>query len=613
MSFLGELKRRKLVQVAAVYAVVAWLLVQIVATIEAPLNLPDWVDTLVIVLLAVGFPITLIISWGFNLTPDGLVREDENAGTPQKRGSRIEYALIGLLVVAMLWVLYRVEFQRPQPAVKPAVSTETSPTTVPAEPRPDVLPDSVAVLPFANLSPDPDNAYFAAGVHEEILNQLAKIRGVNVIARTSVLRYADNPPPVPDIARELKVETVMEGSVRYAGDAVRVTAQLIDGNSGAHLWTEAYDGDLSDVFGIQTDIASKIAASLEAELLPETRARLEKPLTDSPAAYALFLRAIDANNKLEFNKAIEFLDRAIELDPAFAAAYAYRSWHAAWSLINTSLAASDDPQILQTMEARAIEDAGRALAEDENLTFAWLARATLNRVSFNWQAADEEFSRAYALSPNDADVVGDYGIFKAEIGDCNEAMTLLRHNLELNPNDLLRFGQLVISAHLCREYEAAAQTAEKMYELAPGDPLVINSFGLTQVPLGNVTEAAQFLMTAEQLFSDEQAVFLAGQIYAYGLLGLSDDARRVYERYMRLTNSLNVGAGEWILVYLGIGDTDSAYEWLERALEKIENGEPDSGYVSFLVAMRNVHNDPVLEQPRFRELFDRIDQIARSR
>jgi TolB-like protein len=613
MSFLGELKRRKIFQVAAVYAVVAWLLVQIVATIEAPLNLPDWVDTLVIVLLAVGFPITLIVSWGFNLTPEGLVREEASPGTLQKRGSKIEYALIGLLIVAMLWVLYRVEFQRPQPVVEHAVPTETSPTAVPAESRPDVLPDSVAVLPFANLSPDPDNAYFAAGVHEEILNQLAQIGTLNVIARTSVLQYANDPPPIPDIARELKVETVMEGSVRYAGDTVRVTAQLIDGNSGAHLWTEAYDGDLSDVFGIQTDVASKIAASLEAELLPETRARLEKPLTDSPAAYAFFLQAKDQINNGSFPEAISLLDRAIELDPEFAAAYAYRAWRGAWTLVNTTFAATNDPTTLRMLEERAIDDASQALARDENLGHAWLARATLSRVSFHWKTAEEGFSRALALAPNDSDVLGDYGNFKAEIGECDDAMMLSQRNVEINPNGVLPYAWLVITAHKCHEYEVALEAAERLGELMPGSPFAFNTIGLAHIPLGNSVEAARYLRTAEQLATDDFVILLAGQIYAYGLLGLDDDARRVYERFLPLTDKIDVGAGEWIFTYLGIGDIDSAHEWLERALTKVENGERDAGYISFMIAVRNVHNDPILEQPRFRELFDKIEAIARSR
>jgi adenylate cyclase len=229
MSFLGEIKRRKIFQVAAVYAVVAWLLVQIVATVEAPLSLPDWFDTAVIVLLGVGFPITLIISWAFNMTSEGVVR-DRGHGN-QTKGRAIEYVLIALLAVAIAWIGYR----------------ELGPSNGTAPP---VLANSVAVLPCDNLSPDPNNAYFAASLHEEILNQLVKIRQLNVTARTSVLQYAQAARPLPEIASELNVESVMECSVSYADGRVAITAQLIDGATGVHRWSERYNREFRDIFDI---------------------------------------------------------------------------------------------------------------------------------------------------------------------------------------------------------------------------------------------------------------------------------------------------------------------------------------------------------------------------
>ena len=201
MSFLGEIKRRKVFQVGAVYAVVAWLAIQVITSIETPLGLPDWVDTLVIVLLAIGLPITLVISWAFDVTPEGVVR-DAGGDAPVKSGRRkIEYVLIGLLVIAVGWI----------------GCSELGPSGQPAR---DLLPNSIAVLPFENLSPDPDNAYFAGGIHEEILNQLAKIRDLNVIARTSVLNpdFTNGSMSIPAIALALNVEIIMEGSVRYSGN-----------------------------------------------------------------------------------------------------------------------------------------------------------------------------------------------------------------------------------------------------------------------------------------------------------------------------------------------------------------------------------------------------------
>jgi len=233
-SIWRELKRRKIVQVAAVYAVVAWVLVQIVATVEAPLNLPNWVDTLVILLLLIGFPITMIMSWAYNVTPEGLVRDEGAGESTGSGGFRIEYVFSGFLALAVAILLYR-EFT-PAPEV---VTESPEPVTeeIVQETVREVLPNSVAVLPFDNLSLDPEDAFFAAGIHDEILNQLVKLSELNVIARTSVMQYAGTDKTIPEIAEELNVEMVMEGSVRYAGDEVRVTAQLIDGSTNTHIWT----------------------------------------------------------------------------------------------------------------------------------------------------------------------------------------------------------------------------------------------------------------------------------------------------------------------------------------------------------------------------------------
>ncbi|MDH3673562.1 MAG: adenylyl cyclase, partial [Gammaproteobacteria bacterium] len=274
MSFLGEIKHRKIFQVAAVYVVVAWLIVQIIVAVEAPLHLPDWVDTLVIVLLAVGFPITLIVSWGFNLTPEGIVREGAEA-RDSGPGMKIEYVLLGVVVIALIWLVYRVEFDRPQQVTQVPAMSEQVIEEAGGESPTDVLPNSIAVLPFENLSPDPDNAYFAAGIHESTLNQLGKIRDLAVIARTSVMQYKQDPLPIPEIAKALNVETVMEGSVRYADGRVLITAQLIDGRTGRHLWSDEFNRELADLFAVQAEVAQRIATALQVQLLPEEQARIE--------------------------------------------------------------------------------------------------------------------------------------------------------------------------------------------------------------------------------------------------------------------------------------------------------------------------------------------------
>jgi len=572
MSFLGEIKRRKMFQVAAIYAVVAWVLVQIVATIEAPLNLPDWVDTLVIVLLAVGFPITLIISWVFNVTREGLVRDTVSA----------------------------------EPMVEAAAEDKD-------ESRIQLLPNSIAVLPFENLSPNPDDAYFCAGVHEQLLNELAKVRDINVIARTSVLQYATDPQPVPQIATALNVETVMEGSVRYAGEQVRITAQLIDGTSGAHLWTEAYDGDLSDIFAIQTEIAMAIAKALEAELLPETRAHIEKSPTSSPTAYALFLEAGKYLNTPRQEDALPLLDRAIELDPEFADAYARKGYAAVWMLVSGFVEAPSDRDELRAIERDALDNANRALAIDDKLGTAWLIRATVNHVSWRWKSAEADYEKALELSPNDPQVLSEYAMFKARKGEFDDALGLARRIAKLDPYSIGTGSFVGMVSSICGDFAQSLQAAERLGAIAPGHPVSAMMLGHAKLGLSDFAGAANDYRTAEGLMTDESGFFMPALIYGYGLMGQADAAKRLFDLFKSWSKGHNVGFGFWLYAYLGLRDADRAYEWLSRTVEIADQSIPDPGFMAFLILMSNAHDDPILEEPRFKKLIDRIDSVARSR
>ena len=450
-------------------------------------------------------------------------------------------------------------------------------------------------------------------MHEQLLNELARIRGMNVIARTSVLRYAKDPQPIPQIASALNVETVMEGSVRYAGDKVRVTAQLIDGTSGAHLWTENYDGDLSDVFKIQTDIATTIAKSLEAELLPETRAQIEKPPTDSPAAYALFLQASGSAFAERPHEAIALLDRAIEIDPQFAAAHAAKGEIKSMMLINGFVAAPNEPEALRDLERSAIADADRALGMDPNLGAAWNARGLVNQLCWRWKSAERDFAKALELGPNDPGALSGSALFLADKGACDQALVLARRLMNVNPLVTTSYTPMVMVGNICRHPGESLAAARKLRELAPGHAGMIAMEGHAQLGLGDFAAAASAYRMAEDLMTDATGHFLPAIIYGYGIMGRRQDALRVFGRYKAWAEQHPAGAGGWQFAYLGIGEADTAHEWLTRNLGVVERGEPDAGYFAFLVLKQNVHDDPVLKQPRFRKLFNQIDELARSR
>ncbi len=270
MSFVSTLKRRNVFQVAAVYLVMAWAIMSVVDMVNEPLRLPEWFDTVVILFLTIGFPVAvvLILGWAFDLTPELAVRDRGTtvlASSSRQRGSG--YVLIGLLVLAVGWVIYRVEINPSEQAVE----------TIAGESQRELLPNSVAVLPFKNLSPSAEDAYFAAGMQDEILKQLAKLRNLNVISRTSAVRYVDSDLSIPEIADELKVEAIMEGTVRYAEGRVRITIQLIAGETNTHLWSGTYENEIEveNIFAIELDIAARIAKALEGQYLPSERASTE--------------------------------------------------------------------------------------------------------------------------------------------------------------------------------------------------------------------------------------------------------------------------------------------------------------------------------------------------
>ncbi len=272
-SVWGEMKRRSVVKVAVAYTIVAWLLVQIIVSVEAPLSLPDWADTLVIVLLLIGFVVAIFLAWAYELTPEGVERTKPTESIPARPRRTLDIAIIALLALALGFVLL-------DNYVLSNRQAESG----------QFLRTSIAVLPFTNLSPDENDAYFAAGLHEEVLNQLAKLQDLSVVSRTSVLRYPDSGLSIPEIARELNVGTVMEGSVRYADDQVAITLQLIDALKDVHFWSETYAREFADIFAIQSDIAMDVANVLEAELSLEERADIARTPTDSTEAYKLYMQ-----------------------------------------------------------------------------------------------------------------------------------------------------------------------------------------------------------------------------------------------------------------------------------------------------------------------------------
>jgi TolB-like protein/tetratricopeptide (TPR) repeat protein len=567
MSLLGEIKRRKVFQVAAVYAVVAWLLVQIVDVVNEPLGLPDWFDTAVIMALAIGFPIALILAWAFDLTPEGIVKD---TGATSGSSRRIETVFIALLAVAVGTLLYR-EFT-------PASEDDTS----------NLLPNSIAVLPFENLSPDPDDAFFAGGLHDELLNRLAKIGELNVIARTSVMQYEGVGRPIQEIATELAVETIMEGTVRYADGQVRLTAQLNDGLTGTHIWSESYTRPFENIFEIETEIASAIASALEVQILGHELESISQTFTASPEAHEFYLRAIEVlwsfNTSFAGERAASvaksYLDQAIEIDPNFALAHAMKAY------------LHQTPGEVQL----ARESAETALQLDENLGLAHAILGNLHKRQWREDEARNSFAEALRLSPSDPLILYDYMLLLLALREFEDAFDVVDRLLELDPDNLDSFRALGLAHQVAGNVDQAIAAYREGLRIDPVNALINLHLGHLERRIGNLDEAVAALEVAVR-FMPNDSIGTAGVAYALSLVGREADASVLASQWQqRFGDDPFMWPEDRALSYLAFQDYDQALAVLREAAQN----EIAQGFGMTLLK-ENVYGDPVLDRPEFVE------------
>jgi len=617
MSLWSELSRRNVIKVGTAYAVAAWLIAQIVSVINEPLGLPAWFDTAVIVLLAIGFPIALILAWVYEVTPEGLKATNEvrpEDSIAHVTGQRLNYVVTGLLIVAVAFMAvdnYVLDDGRGSVAANATAPTE--PAAAPVIATIDAAQPTrgkVAVLPCDNLSPDPDDAYFALGIHEEILNQLAKIRSLLVVARTSVLQYINDRPGIPEIARQLNATAVVECSVRFAGDDVLVTAQLIDPETDSHIWSETYPGnlsDLSEIFAMQADIAMNIANSLEAEFSPAEQARLGSELTDNSEAYSLFLAARATRGG---ERSLDLLEQAIEIDPEFAAAHAAIAFALAGTTLN--LIGASSTRSWSEIEARAREEAERALALDPNLDAAHGALGTLNQLSWRWDEALASYTRAYELNPNNSASVQALAWFYAFVGEFDEAQRFADRLVELEPNSPGALTSASLPYGYGGKIDEAIELCNRAIAINPADVFCQHALGMIYARLGNVADAQRQLRLVERLLGSNRFVaFLPQLAVGYSLIGFDDDVARIVAEVEELAQDTDIGAGGWLMLYVGAGDRVKALQWLRTGVEKAERGEPDPGYFDLMSSKSNAYAVPMLEEPEFRALRPRLGSIRR--
>lgn len=413
-SVWGELKRRNVVRVAVAYVIVGWLILQLADVLVPLLTLPEWVERLIFLILLLGLPLALFFAWAYELTPEGLKKEqdvDRSQSITHVTGRRIDFVIIGVLVLAL--AVFAVERfvllpDRVQQAEIPREVTET------------VVQQSIAVLPFVNMSSDPEQEYFSDGLSEEILNLLAKMPELKVIARTSSFAFKGTNEDVRIIGEKLGVAKLLEGSVRKSGDQVRITAQLVNASDGAHVWSDTYTRSMTDVFALQDEIAGAIIDELEVHVA--NRPNRGQP-TENTDAYALYLKARDSINEFEHIGAREALLQAIELDPDFAEAYqllAVANW---WYTL-----------YVPAEEGRKLthEAAAKALEIDPDLPFA-KAMWSDSLEDVSWAQNISNFEQVVRDDPSNTFALDILTYYLQETGYFREALHFAERYVELDP------------------------------------------------------------------------------------------------------------------------------------------------------------------------------------
>ena len=468
----------------------------------------------------------------------------------------------------------------------------------------DALPNSIAVLPFENLSPDPANAYFAPALHGEIVSQLAKISALNVIGGPSLV-VTDTARPVQEIAAELNVETVLYATVEYADDRVRIRPQLVSAETGQTLWADSYDRGFDSIFAIESEIAAEVANALKAEFSVDEQAAVDEPPTTSPAAYYAYLRARDVRDTSD-ELALDYLEEATQLDPNFALAHAAKADQLAGMLVARIGQEAADPSEWGDIERRLRSAAGEALRIDEHLWLAHLALSSLHEIRWRWTEALSEYKQGAATAPRGIRRVPWFEPFFRDL-DFTENIRDQREIVALNPRVAAEHWVLGLAHAYQRDAENALPSFREAMTLAPDSPVYHVWLAHAEGMLGNHEEALREVRRAEQLpIAYRSSVTIASLAYAYAQNGSPGDARRLVDMLAQKSPDRRHHASHWALAHLAVRDAEAAHEALEVVIDKIAKEEPDAGYLTLRLIRANIYSDPVLEQPEFAALREQL-------
>jgi len=576
-QFFEELKRRNVLRVAIAYLAVSWLLIQVVETLFPIFGQSDALVRIVVILLVMGFPLILIFSWLYELTPEGLKLErdvDRSRSVVHHTGKKLDRAIIVVLTLALGY------FAFDKFVLDPARDAERE-ETIAKQARSEALVESygdksIAVLPFVNMSDDASNEYFSDGISEELLNLLSKIPQLRVISRSSAFSFKGKDIAIPALAEQLNVTHVLEGSVRKVGNRVRITAQLIEARSDTHLWSETYDRTLDDIFATQDEIAARVVAQLKLTLLSNETLSVRK--TD-PEAYALFLQARHIrlqNNPDAYEKALQLYQLALAIDPDYPPALEGLAEMYVYQGLFGLLPVDEASQ-----HAREAIDRALAIDPDFGVGVAGLGWIAI-LYDHDMAASARHFERALMLDPTDLDIIDGVAYLAEAIGRLDTAVAFKEYAVARDPAGPVGHFDLGVAYLKVGRPDDAATNVRTALALHPGHFGAWHVLGLALLANGE-TQAAVEAIEQETI----ETYRLSGLAFAHYELGQQDESDRflaeLIEKHAKEA-SLEVAS-----VFAWRGDNNHAFEWLERSLE---NDETALANIASHYTFRNLHDDP---------------------
>jgi TolB-like protein/Tfp pilus assembly protein PilF len=584
-QFWQELKRRRVIHVIIVYATAAFVIIELVNNVYEPLRLPEWTPTLVIIILLVGFPLAIIFSWIFDVTPEGIEKTkpahklSKEEKPVSSRGWKIATYVSVVIIIGLIGLNLLSNYRTSRNIQK--------------------LEKTIAVLPFEIWNSDEEFKHYLGGaIANEINTQLAKINEFHVFSYTSSSKFkGPNKPSIPQIGKELGANFIIEGSVERQNEDVSIQVQVIQANIDAHIWAHEFKDKWENIFSIRAEIAVRIAEELKIVLSKEEVERIEIVPTENTEAYNLYLQGRHfwiQEGRDNLDKSIAYYKRALEIDPNFALAYV------GMAITYTSygwygyLPKRDVIPLAKEAAMKALEIDNTLGEAHTELAFAQLI------FDWDWPGSEKEFKRALELNPNNARAHNLYAWLLTVVGRLDEAIEQSKRAHELDPLSLEIWVELGRRYYYARDYDKAIEEYRKVLELFPNNKFSsVSWYARSHLALALSQKGMHNEAIEEYSKTDYEHTWYCFLGYAYGVTGKRDNALEILNHYLDLSKKEFVWNANVAIIYIGLGKKDKAFEWLDKAYEQHE---------AWMILLKV---DPIFDSlrsdPRFQDLVDRMN------